>query len=168
MKYHYTKSEFAAKMIASKYLYASDPRSFNDPSEFKIRVDSNSFSSETIKRIESEYGETVPNINMAEDSMLENAAKRFSVVCFSATRKSILMWSHYADKHKGVVLGSDETKCEVLKQNLHKVNYEMEPPVYRHPKDDSEESEKEYFNHLQSARTGTTKKNFGFYLQTNF
>ena len=151
MKYHYTKSEFAAKMIASKYLYASDPRSFNDPFEVKIRVDNNSFSSETLKRIGHEHGKNIPEINSVEgrqrmlkvrDNMFETAARYFSIVCFSATHESIPMWSHYADKHAGIVLGFDETKCEVLEENLRKVNYETDPPVYRHS-DDSEESVEE-------------------------
>ena len=32
------------------------------------------------------------------------------LICFSSARNKLLMWSHYADRHKGLVIGFD-TKC---------------------------------------------------------
>lgn len=34
-------------------------------------------------------------------------SKTAGIVCFSATNDNILMWSHYADQHNGVVIGFD-------------------------------------------------------------
>ena len=41
------------------------------------------------------------------------------ISCFSEKNDSILMWSHYADSHKGIVLGIDSTKLS----NVYKVEY---------------------------------------------
>lgn len=41
-----------------------------------------------------------------------DSRRRLRVVCFSANDNSILMWSHYADQHRGVALGFDAEKLE--------------------------------------------------------
>jgi len=38
---------------------------------------------------------------------LENISKEFGMACLSATPSDIRMWSHYANEHKGVVVGLD-------------------------------------------------------------
>jgi len=35
----------------------------------------------------------------------EIAAKKFGVTCFSAKHDNLLLWAHYADNHKGIVVG---------------------------------------------------------------
>jgi len=44
------------------------------------------------------------------------------VLCFSRSWSNPVLWSHYADKHRGVCLG-----FEVPKQNLLPVSYEVKP-----------------------------------------
>ena len=45
----------------------------------------------------------------------------FGVICFSHSRQSILMWSHYAGKHTGIVIGFDATHA--IFSPLLKVSY---------------------------------------------
>jgi hypothetical protein len=39
--------------------------------------------------------------------MLDSASTKFGVLCLSKRRDSILMWGHYSDKHRGLVIGFD-------------------------------------------------------------
>ena len=41
--------------------------------------------------------------------LVNELSKTAGIVCFSATNDNILMWSHYADQHKGVVIGFDSS-----------------------------------------------------------
>ena len=36
---------------------------------------------------------------------ISNYRKKFGISCFSGGYKNVLMWSHYADKHKGICIG---------------------------------------------------------------
>lgn len=50
--------------------------------------------------------------------------RRMRVLCLSETDRSVLMWSHYASQHKGVVLGFDATAMENMpKRPLEPVKY---------------------------------------------
>ena len=52
-------------------------------------------------------------------------ADKWSVLCFSADWKNPLLWSHYADRHRGICLGFD-----VPDNLLHTVQYrKCRPPV---------------------------------------
>lgn len=56
--------------------------------------------------------------------------KKYRVLCLSAVRDNILMWSHYADEHKGAVLEFQpkiELATEMLGARL--VEYSKEVPV---------------------------------------
>ncbi len=60
--------------------------------------------------------------------------KRFLISCFSKDARSILMWSHYASQHSGVVLGyrkSELQKCIPMLAFV-EVCYREERPFYHH------------------------------------
>lgn len=50
------------------------------------------------------------------------ATNNMGIFCLSAKESSILMWSHYADKHKGFCIGFNFENSE-LEKHTHKVNY---------------------------------------------
>lgn len=50
-------------------------------------------------------------------------AERKGILCFSADWSNPVMWSHYADRHKGICLG-----FEVSKAHFHEVKYAVERP----------------------------------------
>lgn len=41
----------------------------------------------------------------------------FGVLCFSRTKRNPVLWSHYADKHKGICLGFDVRKSTIMEVN---------------------------------------------------
>jgi hypothetical protein len=43
---------------------------------------------------------------------LEEVSKEFGVACLSRDSENTLMWSHYANQHRGIVIGLDETKLQ--------------------------------------------------------
>jgi hypothetical protein len=43
-------------------------------------------------------------------NFLNDVSKEFGVVCLSTDCGNIAMWSHYADQHRGIVIGFDSTK----------------------------------------------------------
>ncbi len=56
--------------------------------------------------------------------------RRLRVLCLSANPKSITMWSHYGDQHRGVLLTFDTAMLEDgLKRPVTKVLYENSPPA---------------------------------------
>ena len=55
--------------------------------------------------------------------LVNELSKTAGIVCFSATNDHILMWSHYADQHKGVVIGFDS---KLLSDDWIPVDYSKE------------------------------------------
>ena len=55
--------------------------------------------------------------------------ERFRILCLTEVDDSVLMWSHYADQHKGVVLGfNTRTLEDTYKRPLSRVRYETDFP----------------------------------------
>jgi len=71
-----------------------------------------------------------------EDSKLRPALRkykkemsdRFGLICFSKHWHNPLLWSHYADKHRGMCLGFD-----VIDRSLRPVKYVKERPALKMP-----------------------------------
>lgn len=61
------------------------------------------------------------------DTVAEIAARHVGVICFSQVFDDILMWSHYANCHRGMVIEFDEA---TFGKNLDAVEYENERPRY--------------------------------------
>lgn len=66
----------------------------------------------------------------------QELARRFGMVCFSMSWRNPLLWSHYADRHRGIALGFDINGAKVKK-----VSYVPERPIV-HAVDE------EFVNHL--------------------
>ncbi len=77
------------------------------PDHVKALVPINSIPTmdETLSLFFSLAGETLDDcIPMAREMLSENINKHIGVLCLSETRDSQLMWSHYAESHKGLVI----------------------------------------------------------------
>jgi len=59
------------------------------------------------------------NIRTTFQRWKESINKKYGVLCFSRSWKSPVLWSHYADKHKGICLGFD-TPDTLLKKVIYK------------------------------------------------
>jgi hypothetical protein len=58
---------------------------------------------------------------------LDRVSERFGVLCMSKLRDSILMWGHYCDKHRGMVIGFDSSSEELRREKgLRAVSYVKE------------------------------------------
>lgn len=86
--------------IKNKQIYFSDPSTFNDPFDPLIRI------------LDKEHSEKLMKL------------LKFRVSCLSSRIDNLLLWSHYADKHKGLCIAYDITR--LVKQNniiFRKVKY---------------------------------------------
>lgn len=101
--------EISYKQHRNKYLYkyVSSPNQFLDG--FYIRATQISalndpfeaaFSQSGVKQIHSLY-----DIRLYDKFIFDENKYKYGVVCLSESRDNLLMWSHYANEHKGCVLG---------------------------------------------------------------
>jgi hypothetical protein len=121
--YKYCSLSTAELIINTNSIKFSDPASFNDP--FDCDVDllefnlPNKLDERTIHEIETIKGifQNYTGFNdliqekgfiekMYREAQIEKV-KGARVSCFSLIKNNILMWSHYADKHKGICLEFD-------------------------------------------------------------
>ena len=130
------------KVFEDKTLRFTSPLSFNDPFEFRYPVKylSPSSSVDLNNLVNSLF-----NNNQFNNIALDFVLKGIGILSLSASNDDILMWSHYADHHKGIVLEfyedhsffSESTDDKKLIHNLEEVNYQIDRP---YPK-----NEEEYF-----------------------
>jgi len=118
--YHYTSEEAALSILADKALKFSNLNNLNDPyEELKYFFDEEyldrTLLSRGVKRIE---------INRKKKEF-QDSYNNIKVVSFSKDFDSQLMWAHYADKHKGIVIQFELINEEQSKY-LRVVNYEKE------------------------------------------
>lgn len=94
--------------LAQQKLWASFPTDFNDPFEFRV---SRAAALAQVNSLRAEYPEvvTLPEAEICEAicSRIEAELQQFGVTCFTENPTDILMWSHYADHHRGMCLCLD-------------------------------------------------------------
>jgi Protein of unknown function (DUF2971) len=136
-KYQSLRDEHTISNLSDCKIWLSKPQSFNDPYDCDIRIERERFSDEDLAQLAPVWRERVQQLygmsNSDFDSRyvdngrpnaefgraLENAATtvfdterrkmrcEFGVACFSAKCDDLLMWSHYADGHRGICLEFD-------------------------------------------------------------
>ena len=87
--YNLTTSQFALSNIALRRLKVARFNDLNDPFEL-LAVDVAAF-----------------NLRVGMYAKKEQIDSEQGLLCFSRTWRSPLLWSHYADKHRGIALGFD-------------------------------------------------------------
>lgn len=92
--YHFTSAKYALDDIRNKRIKIAQFDDLNDPFELKC-VDLSADGRE-----------------WAFDGFKAQMALRFGVLCFSEQWNSILQWSHYGDRHRGICLGFDVSNFE--------------------------------------------------------
>ena len=129
------------KTIAENKLFFSNPYNFNDPYDCNVSVERNS-SEEEIRKWGLRLGANKENIDWvvkqikADPEYVQKIImvnlSRCGICCFSTIFDSILMWSHYADYHKGICLKFDVTKDPDLFNPPLEVKYSRVLPHYDH------------------------------------
>ena len=88
--------------IKREYKYASKIFDFNDPIDPTIRLIKNKINKKNMKHI----------------------LNKIRIACFSTNHLNMLMFSHYADKHKGICIEYDFSEFNKTDTTLLEVNYE--------------------------------------------
>lgn len=113
-------NKFTLQGLLLKQNWASKPTHFNDPFEFAIRSNYYFDTNNKLKYI-TENEERIRNIIKAEIA-------HFGVVSFSTDEDNVLLWSHYADNHKGLCLKFNLPFD--IPENLFKVEYANKLPHF--------------------------------------
>lgn len=76
--------------------------------------------------------ERIPEANAhLQSSQLNTLSRILGVLCMSTNPHSIVMWGHYADKHRGIVIGFDYSWNQFHdKKGLRPVEYVRERPIW--------------------------------------
>lgn len=144
-----------ADLITHSKLWLSSPSDFNDPFDMSSYMDYTGTPTEKRERLKRMFKSAMPELKRKEiesrisdmmldqDKLIETARSvrqkeidRCGVCCFSKDPKNLLMWSHYANKHQGLVAQFELTKdLENLFPTL-TVDYSDHYPKYRWVEDD--------------------------------
>jgi len=84
--YHFTSSEFALKALRDRRLKIARLNELNDPFEFCA----------------ADFSDTDTRIKL--EAFKNQANERYGVICFCENYHDPVLWSHYADSHRGVAL----------------------------------------------------------------
>ena len=121
----FSNIEFLLSSLKNSQLWFSKVEDFNDPFEWDVpyRIDTTKNEEQIIKYIrDNSFHKPESYIKIKIDFYLSNPSKleeefnktlayreKKGVCCFTKEENltNILMWSHYADNHKGIVLGLD-------------------------------------------------------------
>jgi hypothetical protein len=142
--YKYSKY-FGIKSLEEPVIRLSAPAVLNDPFEklFNEEVENN-----LILRAGEKYNGFFPIHTLTEDQrkdfikfQVKQSVNQFGIVSLSETHSNLLMWSHYADEHKGICLGFHSNFLSRLSQKTYdeygittykpiKVNYNNKRPQY--------------------------------------
>ncbi len=145
--------KYSLNYLISNEVYFAKTNSFNDP------FDSQILPSRLLGELEIIGIDVSSSPLRRHDGFLEDRLDGFGVFCLSCKNNDILMWSHYADSHKGICFG--------FKKPFHHY-IPNEAPIYsrdidyieRHPyidvyndynRGDVYNSENEFDNHMKMA-----------------
>ncbi len=97
--------EFTNQIITNSELYFSPINQFNDPFDCKLTYRQNYSDDEIIKNLmdNEDKEDFVARRNRTTNKMIE----KIGILSLSSKYNSILMWSHYAEDHTGLVLEFD-------------------------------------------------------------
>ena len=106
-------TQYSLQSLAENTVWMSSPASFNDPFDCAINLDPKRLHESVAHALEIIMKNTVVDDALKVSSELDEAAyaelreslrahmQKIGVLCLSETPEEILMWSHYAEYHKG-------------------------------------------------------------------
>jgi|WetSurMetagenome_2_1015567.scaffolds.fasta_scaffold194288_2 hypothetical protein len=136
--------KYLIENLQKHQLYFNDPKTFNDPFDTNIylnlgntRGQHESNYNKILKFVRNGIGDTFKEQSLSclpsalpkdFNTNIRYRTNATTMCCFSESYENTLMWSHYADHHKGLVLEFKFSKCFV--DFIHKVSYEKGFPIY--------------------------------------
>lgn len=143
------KMDWVRQILVEHQLFFASRRFFNDPFDCAIPslsqipgtflkrfveqlVDRNFPNASELKRLE--MMTRLMSVNALEEIRrgLQDEVDRAGIVCFSKVRDDILMWAHYADKHKGLCFEFDGSSNCMFFGEAQPVEYEDYTPIPLH------------------------------------
>lgn len=132
--------EYTLDIFRKCELYFSAPNSFNDPFDCKIRpivksreqLAKNIAKSHSLPYDNDEVENSVkadPTIETRLIKAVDDVMNTHGICCFSEKSSDILMWSHYADCHKGICLEFDVKKDSIFFNYAKNVIYQDTYPL---------------------------------------
>lgn len=95
-------------MLKNREFYFSDPKHFNDPADCRIGIyDALKTAVNLAEKEDSTVKSKLQQLGALDNlfRQIENDVKRSAVFSLSREENNVLMWSHYADSHKGFSVG---------------------------------------------------------------
>lgn len=127
--------EFVEKIIKDKTIKFSDPTTFNDPFECMSIIGVLNYSDirdklheEYLKQGKS-FSEEIVKVHYDDlihsmiDEFHKNNLSKYGILSLSSVWNNILMWSHYASQHKGIVLIFKYIPSNDFYEKMMKVRY---------------------------------------------
>lgn len=111
---HYT--QWLSDIFSKNIMKFTDFKRLNDPFDGKILVDYQKGTDDDFIKFICQYGELPNDISANKiSSYRKHISKTLQlskvphiyILCFSERKDDLLMWSHYSDSHRGIVLGFD-------------------------------------------------------------
>jgi hypothetical protein len=116
--YRYLSLEYGIRSLQEKRLRVGRLNDLNDPYDCSPHM---------IKVPEIAGGEN----KHFDVGYLAGFSVHFGILCFSATISDPVIWSHYADSHKGIALGFDYP--DPRKEDVLKIHYDNNRKVFNYP-----------------------------------
>ena len=152
--YKYVTADVGIKILQNKTIRFSNPKTFNDPYDSAMpiilknpRTLTKEYYINTLKQIKTDPLAEIPDgFNIDErieflktndvkinrdatvqiNEVLTSLKKHMRILCLSKINNNILMWGHYADSHRGIVIGFN--KNSYFYQNARNVTYKKAIP----------------------------------------
>lgn len=137
---YFTINEFLLKNLINNELYFSNPLKFNDPfdCQFELNlIDNSEAERDLIDKMQlNESEKKLFETNNLRSTLSSGLSTKFyegleniiGVACFSERPDNFLMWSHYANSHKGICLKFDWQQHKEYFQGT-KVIYDNKLPI---------------------------------------
>lgn len=116
-------TEIFDQLLVNNQLWFSTPNNFNDPFDCQVTINTKNSqfeiesylkshsqkvkSEERVKRISKVMAENPKKLNELINGTINGLINSLGICCFCENRDNHLLWSHYADGHKGVCLKFD-------------------------------------------------------------
>jgi hypothetical protein len=94
-------------------------KSLNIPEEYKDKLKQNSDLKKLSKIIHGNITDESSALEYLKYTV-DQISEKIGIVCLTEKNDNILMWSHYAEQHRGLVIGFDSNK---LSDKIFRVNY---------------------------------------------
>ena len=133
---YYAYNENSLSVLINKEIWLANPVSFNDPFDCGIKF-SNEIPDESLKKYIKREGKNVNdyfsyknNFIKQQEETRKEYVSNMGIFCMSEKEDNILMWSHYANEHRGFCIGFARQPDNMFgKIETYKVRYDDNYPA---------------------------------------